>query len=315
MPYRFCRTPARLGLRWLQHCFQRGNNRRIGRRVFYERKHLSKPQTYRRRLQGRRPFAAGKIGTAELMALEFHDRRVKLPFLNLSWRRSANRLSNNAGFFPVEKNQFYQWNLEMRSAVAQMDYLCSWQRDPFLQKYEGDLINSLASESRPIGLEALNREVVFEIAGFCWLVVSPFVETMQGQLAKLQSILDPSRKSKLDWTKLQSQCRFLKCPPHWHLTPSPYQSWFHGLEELEKAALAEKFDVALIGAGAWSLPLAARIKKAGRSAIHTGGETQLIFGIKGKRWDNYGFYNSAWVSLSQHEAPPGREKIDDGCYW
>ena len=196
-----------------------------------------------------------------------------------------------------------------------MDYLCAWQKEPFLQGYEKGLVESLAPQSHPIGLEALSKNILKEIVGFRWLVISPFVETMRDQIGRLQAIHDPENTKEIDWDKLQKMCQFLQCPLHWHLAPSPYRSWFHGLEELEKAALAQEFDVALIGAGAWSLPLAARIKKAGRSAIHTGGETQLLFGIKGKRWDHYGFYNEAWVSLPRQQAPPGRERIDDGCYW
>ena len=269
----------------------------------------------RNRLSSQLSFAAGKIGTAELMALESQDRRFKLPFSSGGWRRSANRLANNAGFFPVESQELLRWNVEMRSSVANMDYLCAWQSDPFLKNIEKGLLNWLAPRHIPIGLEPLSKNILQEIVGYHWLVISPFVGTMRHQVGRLQSIHDPENKWGVDWDELQKQCRFLQCPLHWHLAPSPYRSWFHGLEELEKAALAQKFDVALIGAGAWSLPLAARIKKAGRSAIHTGGETQLLFGIKGKRWDNYGFYNSAWVSLPQHEAPPGREKIDNGCYW
>jgi hypothetical protein len=87
------------------------------------------------------------------------------------------------------------------------------------------------------------------------------------------------------------------------------------LEDLANRALAEEFDLALIGAGAWSLPLAARIKKSGRAAIHTGGETQLFFGIKGSRWNHENFYNPSWVSVLPEETPAGRHKVDDGCYW
>lgn len=48
------------------------------------------------------------------------------------------------------------------------------------------------------------------------------------------------------------------------------------------------FDIAIIGCGAYGMPLAAKLKKTGKQAIHLGGETQLLFGIKGKWWEeNY----------------------------
>ena len=41
------------------------------------------------------------------------------------------------------------------------------------------------------------------------------------------------------------------------------------------------FDVALIGCGAYGFPLAAKLKTAGKQAIHLGGVLQALFGIKG----------------------------------
>jgi hypothetical protein len=80
-------------------------------------------------------------------------------------------------------------------------------------------------------------------------------------------------------------------------------------------AQTRKFDVALIGAGAWSLPLAARLKQAGRVAIHLGGDTQLCFGIKGQRWEGYGIYNEHWVRPSAAETPKNFLLKENGCYW
>jgi hypothetical protein len=114
---------------------------------------------------------------------------------------------------------------------------------------------------------------------------------------------------------LQTRCEFLPCPTFSYLAPSPYQSWSEGLDRLTEEALRKKFEVALIGAGAWSLPLAARLKKAGKIAIHLGGETQLVFGIKGQRWEGYGIYNEHWVRPLPSETPSGYLKKEQGCYW
>ena len=266
-------------------------------------------------LSQRQVFAAGKIGTAEILGLEYHDRRLQLAGLGGSWRRPALRLANNAGFFPVESQSFSSWNATMRKAIQAMDYLCEWQQDPFLAAYEGQLVARISPSSRNIPMRALGKSILPQIAPYRWLVISPFTQTMQQQLPRLPLIHDPAGAWAVDWGALQNRCRFLRCPLQWHLQPSPYSSWEEGLEDLACRALAEEFDVALIGAGAWSLPLAARIKKSGRSAIHTGGETQLLFGIKGSRWHHDDFYNSAWVSVLPEETPRERHRIDDGCYW
>ena len=64
-----------------------------------------------------------------------------------------------------------------------------------------------------------------------------------------------------------------------------YVTWFDALESM-RAQIADKdFDVALIGAGAYGLPLAAFVKDLGRKTLHLGGVTQILFGIIGSRWE------------------------------
>ena len=52
-----------------------------------------------------------------------------------------------------------------------------------------------------------------------------------------------------------------------------------------------------------------------------GGGTQILFGIKGKRWDEHDvistFYNEHWVRPSDEEIPERMEnmRIDTGHYW
>ena len=79
------------------------------------------------------------------------------------------------------------------------------------------------------------------------------------------------------------------------------------------------FDVALIGAGAYGLPLSAHVKRSGKVAIHLGGALQILFGIKGRRWEAMPqisrFFNEAWVRPGAGETPDGNAKIEGGCYW
>ncbi|MCD7883766.1 MAG: hypothetical protein LUI87_08725 [Lachnospiraceae bacterium] len=79
------------------------------------------------------------------------------------------------------------------------------------------------------------------------------------------------------------------------------------------------FDVAIIGAGAYGLPLAAYCKERGAQAIQMSGATQILFGIKGKRWDDHPFisslYNEYWVRPNESETPPLKQKVEGGSYW
>jgi len=273
------------------------------------------PMSYAQLLRDRRPFAAGKIGTAEILGLDYFDRFFQGGLGITSWVRPARRLANNAGFFPVELDAYRGWNREMRASIAHLDFVCLWQTDPFLRLYESKFVSKNAEKAQRIPMGWLGKSILHEIADFRCLFISPFIKTMQMQLPRMRQIHDPENQMNTNWEKLASNIRFLRCPLQWHLEPSPYRSWAEGLEILSGKVAQEQFDVALIGAGAWSLPLAAQIKKSGRSAIHTGGETQLFFGIKGQRWNHIDFYNSAWVSVLPEETPELRAKIDDACYW
>ena len=79
------------------------------------------------------------------------------------------------------------------------------------------------------------------------------------------------------------------------------------------------FDIALIGCGAYGMPLAAYAKDMGKQAIHLAGWTQVLFGIKGKRWiDNPSvskYMNEFWVQPLPSEVPNNFKKIEEGCYW
>ena len=57
-----------------------------------------------------------------------------------------------------------------------------------------------------------------------------------------------------------SHCRLLPCPQLPYMVPPVHRDWFHGLGEMKRAMDEMEFDVAVIGAGAWSVPLAVHAK-------------------------------------------------------
>lgn len=97
-----------------------------------------------------------------------------------------------------------------------------------------------------------------------------------------------------------------------------FSDWFEALESM-KARLRElDFDIALVGCGAYGLPLAAWLKQQGRQAIHLGGATQLLFGIRGRRWDERlppGLCLDHWTRPLAEETPPDFMGMENGCYW
>lgn len=111
-----------------------------------------------------------------------------------------------------------------------------------------------------------------------------------------------------------------------------YKTWFEALKYMEDQINKIDFDICLLGCGAYGLPLAAHVKRIGKKAVHIGGGLQLLFGIKGKRWDDpsYGnnynlpalmkepycnLYNSFWQKALLGDTPREANKVDGACYW
>lgn len=293
--------------------------RRLNSRISYlsvkKTKNKDFPFSWKEFTKTREAKIAGKIGGSELLALEYSFRLIRPCFpKSMSWKRPAERVFYESGVFPLEKTQFQKFLIAYTNAVGSMDAVKLWQRDPFLKYFEKRLAEKLCPQAIPLGPGLLNYSSIVDLADLNWLVVSPFTRSMKLQACRMKEI-HPDHKNTSNFKDFEKRCQFLPCPLYSHLQPSPFRSWSEGLERLTEMALKTNYDLAIVGAGAWSLPLLANLKKEGRSGIHLGGETQLVFGIKGKRWDSHGIYTEAWVRPDQDEAPKGKERLEQGCYW
>jgi hypothetical protein len=151
------------------------------------------------------------------------------------------------------------------------------------------------------------------LAGLKVLVVHPFVDSIRHQYSRRSELFADQRVLpgfELDLLK----------PPQ-TLAPAfcKFSSWLQAMDHLDAQVLERSFDVALIGCGAYGLPLAAAIKRSGRQAIHLGGALQLLFGIRGRRWDAFPqfqkLFTAAWRRPSADEVPISAENVEGGCYW
>jgi len=146
------------------------------------------------------------------------------------------------------------------------------------------------------------------------LVVSPFVKSIESQYKKREAI----------WREMPGflpsfKLLTLRCPLYSHLVPPEHASWADTLNFLFSQCDSVEYDVLIAGAGAWGLPLAVHAKRCGKVGIHMGGSTQLLFGIKGARWNQWHHFtelqNEHWVYPSEEETPKGVEEIEGACYW
>lgn len=107
-----------------------------------------------------------------------------------------------------------------------------------------------------------------------------------------------------------------------------HDNWFDALRWMKKEMDKEPYDVCLIGCGAYGFPLAAHSKRTGHQAIHIGGPLQLLFGIKGGRWERSVYASSFrlpedtyvklmdnpnWVRPSEYKSME-LEQMEDSAY-
>jgi hypothetical protein len=261
-----------------------------------------------------RPYAIGKIGSVEMAALRHYLSRADSSGFCEFPEWQANSLYRNAGVFPPEARVFSRFCTIYAGALTRIDVLAVW-----FNRGEHAVKRRLAANAAVTALRALEPYYHVQpwsqhLAGKRVLVVSPFTDTIQAQYARRERVWQ-ARPQVLPEFELLT----LRSPLSAFLTPPAYPDWFVALDAMREQMASMRFEVAIVGAGAWSLPLVAHAKSLGAFAIHLGGTVQLLFGIKGGRWDKHprisAFYNEAWTRPSPSETPQGIQKIEGGCYW
>jgi hypothetical protein len=255
------------------------------------------------------PFCAARMGHVEARLLgEWQFRRGR-------WSRATLlEAHNNAGVFPVSDAGLEAFAHIYQRALQQVDLLGFWQTD-----FQASLVAALEPMPALCSLSALEpfrqtRPWSEALTDRSVLVIHPFAASIETQYR--------CHRSKLfrDSRVLPAfQLQVLKPP----LTHAPntegFMSWTDAFQHLEDQVLAMSFDLALLGCGAYGLPLAAAIRREGRQAIQLGGALQLLFGICGSRWDGDSqiqrLITPDWCRPRFDETPTTAAGIEGGCYW
>jgi len=146
------------------------------------------------------------------------------------------------------------------------------------------------------------------------LLVHPFETTIRHQYAKREHLFKDSCFLPSFTLKTYKTVQSLAG------NHTRFSTWFEALEFMCSEISGIDFDIAIIGAGAYGMSIAAHIKRMGKKAIHMGGSTQLLFGIKGGRWDNIpaysqNLYNEYWIRPLSEDCPSQFKTVEAGCYW
>lgn len=258
-------------------------------------------------------FAAVRFGSSELAAtvdaIEM-DRATQSEVRD----KTMVSLCRNAGFFPNDKILAYQYGKLQAKLAQYADLFAVWGMN--MEDYIIDRFGAKSSKvCVPRGFEPYYFETPWsgELKGKKVLVIHPFEKTIQEQYKKRELLFQ--NPDVLPEFTLYT----LKAVQSAAYAETEYDTWFDALQYMFDKAMKIDFDVAIIGCGAYGFSLACMLKQEGKTAIHMGGATQILFGIKGKRWDDHPviskLYNEHWVRPSEEETPRKANEVEGACYW
>ena len=221
-------------------------------------------------------------------------------------------IKNNAGFFPTKDNYLDKFCEQMLNDIKNIDVLGSWLHVE--ENFKEELKNAIT-----VGLEDLNAynhkepwsKVLKEKKV---LVIHPFVKSINQQYGRREQLFNNKDiLPDFDLITYKPVVSFAG-----NDVSLKYKSWFEALEKMKNDISKINFDIALIGCGAYGLPLASFVKEIGKKSVHLGGATQMLFGIKGKRWETEydldHLFNEFWIRPSLEETPNNPNRVEKGCY-
>jgi len=262
-------------------------------------------------LQLDKPSMIARFGSTEIKAILY----PKAPWIArfLIKNRVFTNMETLSGFYPANKENIQKFSDLMIEDMKLLDILGTWRIEERL------LVKSFPLAKR-VHLSALEPYLQKDpwtevLKGKKVLVIHPFTETIENQykyhrkdLFKDQRIL-PKFKTFETIKSVQSIAG----------NREPFNDWFEALDFMKCEIDKKDFDIAIIGCGAYGFPLAAHVKRLGKKAVHLGGPTQLLFGIKGNRWieleDFKDIINDNFVFPSIRDKPKYSDKVEGGCYW
>jgi hypothetical protein len=271
-------------------------------------------------VRSRKPFLVARmgLGTEPIAGFEY-----------LSGRRHygdalRSILRRDVGVYPPTDTQIDIFAAEYTRAVAHADVVAKWG-DVRMPGHDAEefILRSQALSKPLIHPRAL--EPYYHGSNGPWtswlknrtvLVVHPFTESIATQYSEHRTDIFPGT----DILPTFKELKVVQCVQS-AVNETPHQNWTESLEFMKQQIEGVGgFDVALLGCGGYGLPLAAHIKtQLNRSAVYLGGAVQVLFGIRGRRWDNHDvisrLYNEHWTRPRPSETPPNAQAVEGGCYW
>lgn len=249
--------------------------------------------------------AVGKIGITELNLIQCCMQRYYPPNI-------IKDATNIAGIYPQEIFdefiQMYTKDLLLLNAMP------IWNK--VIPKLEHNICKKI--NAYPIQLTDIepyfhNPPWSLQLKDKRVLIISPFVDSIKQQYQIKDKIWPQNILPDFELLTIKY--------PHAKTTnpSSSFNTTFEAINYAKEKMDQINYDVALVGCGGASIPLAIHAKRCKKIGIHLGGPLQILFGIRGARWDSikefHKFFNEHWVRPSLQETPIVKEIVEGGCYW
>ena len=275
-------------------------------------------------IESGKPLMVGRFGSTESRAIVNSLSQKKITNdiegiynylignIGLNWKSSSKYLDNLcklSGFFPNDQKLLEKFIDLYLEDAKNLDVLGVWNE---LEEYMPTIpLNTQLCNIRELEPWFFDCPWTRALEGKKVLVIHPFEQTIINQYKNRENIY--KNKDVLPEFELIT----IKAVQSIADESSDFDNWFDALDFMKSQIDQIDFDIAILGCGAYGFPLASYIKNKGKQAIHLGGVTQLLFGIKGKRWEEWEHYTSlrgnGWVYAD--EKPRGFDKVEGGCYW
>lgn len=306
-------------------------NKKIETRISCESNPETVSQLIFNKLTDNTPCMIARFGSTELSALvnylgvntPKHSYIKYIQGKQPEWwwsKNIMNQMQQWSGFFPPTPENMQKFGDLMIKDIPMVDILGSWLTQENFFKNQLQHVHF-------VRLELLNPYWCTNpwskaLEGKKVLVIHPFIETIKKQYARRELLF------KNPDILPEFELKTIKAVQSLGGT-NQFNNWFEALQWMKDEMDKTDYDICLIGCGAYGFPLAAHAKRQGKKAVHLAGALQLLFGIKGKRWENphYGektlkrqgayseLMNEYWCYPNQEETPQSAKYVENSCYW
>ncbi len=272
------------------------------------------------------PAMIARFGSTELTCIVNYlgIQQVGRPFIGFIigkakpwwWNKNIiQQMTTCAGFFPKNIKAVEKFCQLFIQEIPMVDLLGSWLPDETLFKKE--LRSAIKVDLELLNPYFSNSPWTQALEGKKVLVIHPFADTIKLQYKKRELIFNDNLLPDFD-------LKTIKAVQSIAGEVTQFNTWFDALDHMKAQMDAIDYDICLIGCGAYGFLLAAHAKRMGKKGFHLGGSLQLLFGIRGKRWENPGYnpnYNYAalmnehWVKPADEDRPVAANKVENACYW